>query len=151
MPKLKTNPLAITTDGLERYTRLVPEYFPTSLYAQVVKKRKKHRLVSVEIKPINGTLDKIIQVIEAMGLGKTVNTSYIERLNLTARNSVNSLARKTWCVVKKHVASVGKMYVFQTFYNFIRTHMSLEGRTPAMAAGVTDHAWNWHELLTYKL
>ena len=149
--RLKTNPLVITTDGLERYTEFVPEFFPTSLYAQVVKKYKKHRLDSVEIKPINGTLNKIIQVIAAMGLGKTVNTSYIERLNLTARNSVNSLARKTWCVVKKHIVSVGKMYVFQAFYDFIRTHMSLEGRTPAMAAGVTDHVWNWHELLTYKL
>ena len=149
--RLQTNPIAITTDGLGRYTELVPLFFPTSLYAQVIKKYKKKRLVKVELKPINGTLEKITQVTEGMGLGRTVNTAYVERQNLTVRNTVNSLARKTWCVVKKHIAAIGKMHVHQAFYNFVKMHMRLEGRTPAMAAGVTDRVWNWHELLTYKL
>lgn len=149
--RIRVNPIIITTDGLGRYTEVVPEFFPTSLYAQVIKKHKKHRLVSVAIKPINGSLEKIIQIIKDMGLGSTVNTAYIERLNLTMRNTVNSLARKTWCVVKKYLTAVGKMHVNQAFYNFIRTHMELNGRTPAMAAGLTDHIWTWNELLTYRL
>ena len=149
--RIATNPLVITSDGLDRYTRFVPETFPTSLYAQVVKKYKKKRLSEIVIKPINGSLDKIVQAIKSMGLGTTVNTSYIERLNLTKRNRVNSLARKTWCVAKKHLSLVGRMHVFQAFYNFVSEHMSLIGRTPAMAAGLTDHMWSWHELLSFRL
>jgi hypothetical protein len=33
------------------------------------------------------------------------------------------------------------------FYNFCRRHGSLKGRTPAMAAGITDHVWDMEELL----
>lgn len=149
--RIKTNPILITSDGLQRYTERIPQMFPTSLYAQVVKKHENRKLVEIEVRPMNGSVEKIVQIIESMGLGHAVNTSYTERLNLTIRNSVNSLARKTWCVAKKYLAIVGKMHVFQTFYNFVRIHMSLSGRTPAMVAGVADHVWNWYELLTYKL
>ncbi len=46
---------------------------------------------------------------------------------------------------------------FQVFYNFIRPHMSLtlgkgrgkQKRTPAIAAGLTDHIWTWEEVLLY--
>jgi hypothetical protein len=31
-------------------------------------------------------------------------------------------------------------------YNFCRVHMSLNGQTPAMAAGVADHAWTLEEV-----
>jgi hypothetical protein len=32
-------------------------------------------------------------------------------------------------------------------YNFCRVHQSLNGRTPAMAAGVTEHVWKLDELI----
>ena len=32
-------------------------------------------------------------------------------------------------------------------YNFMRVHSSLRV-TPAMQAGLTDHVWNWGELLS---
>ena len=32
-------------------------------------------------------------------------------------------------------------------YNFCRVHQSLDGRTPAMAAGVADHVWTLDELI----
>ena len=32
------------------------------------------------------------------------------------------------------------------YYNFARVHKSLKGQTPAMAAGLTDHAWDVMEL-----
>jgi len=149
--RLSMNPSIITSDGLERYTELVPETFPTSLYAQVIKRYENKRLVDIELRPINGTLDKIIQIIKSMNMGNTVNTAYVERLNLTIRNSVNSLARRTWCVVKKYLGLVAKMHIFQAFYNFARKHMNLKGRTPAMTAGLTDHAWTWYELLAYRI
>jgi lipopolysaccharide export LptBFGC system permease protein LptF len=51
----------------------------------------------------------------------------------------------------------GQMFVFQAFYNFVMPHMSLtvgkgngkQRRTPAIAAGLTDHIWSWEEVLLY--
>jgi hypothetical protein len=37
--------------------------------------------------------------------------------------------------------------IFVAFFNFCRVHKSLEGQTPAMAAGLTDHVWTVEELL----
>jgi hypothetical protein len=37
--------------------------------------------------------------------------------------------------------------LFVAFYNFCRGHETLEGRTPAQAAGLTDHVWTLAELL----
>jgi hypothetical protein len=33
------------------------------------------------------------------------------------------------------------------YSNFCRVHQSLGGRTPAMAAGLTDHVWELDELI----
>ena len=33
------------------------------------------------------------------------------------------------------------------YYNLCRVHQSLKKQTPAMAAGLTDHAWTLVELL----
>ncbi len=34
------------------------------------------------------------------------------------------------------------------YYNFARPHVSLQGQTPAMAAGVADHVWTLEEILS---
>jgi hypothetical protein len=36
-------------------------------------------------------------------------------------------------------------------YNFCTPHRSLGERTPAQVAGLTDHRWTVHELLTFPL
>ena len=33
------------------------------------------------------------------------------------------------------------------YYNFCRQHLSLDGCTPAMEAGISDHIWTIAELL----
>jgi transposase InsO family protein len=38
--------------------------------------------------------------------------------------------------------------LYVAFYNFCRVHGSLNKQTPAMRAGLTDHAWNLTELLS---
>jgi hypothetical protein len=35
-------------------------------------------------------------------------------------------------------------------YNVVRVHSTIE-TTPAHQAGLTDHAWQWEELLTFRL
>ena len=47
------------------------------------------------------------------------------------------------------------MYLLGTVYNFCTPHTSLAqagGKTtPAMAAGITEHCWSVHELLSYHV
>jgi len=43
------------------------------------------------------------------------------------------------------------MWLVGTVYNFVTPHRSLDTRTPAQAAGLTDHRWTVHQLLTYPV
>jgi IS1 family transposase len=84
-----------------------------------------------------------------------ISTSYVERQNLTMRMGMRRFTRLTNAFSKKvenlaHAVSLHYMH-----YNFARVHTSLtveneDGtrtkRTPAMAAGVTDHAWTLREI-----
>jgi hypothetical protein len=38
-----------------------------------------------------------------------------------------------------------------TYYNFCRKHASLKGKTPAMAAGLTDYVWTAADLLSLDM
>ncbi len=76
-----------------------------------------------------------------------VSTSYAERANLTMRMNMRRFTRLTNAFSKKlanleHAVSLHFMH-----YNFCRVHMSLKGKTPAMAAGVADHVWTIEEVI----
>jgi IS1 family transposase len=75
-----------------------------------------------------------------------ISTSFAERQNLTMRMSMRRFTRLTNAFSKKvenleHAVSLHFMY-----YNFGRVHKSLDKKTPAMAAGVTDHVWTLEEI-----
>ena len=152
-------PRLITTDGLEAYVEKIKTYFGGSMYAQVVKEGKGGRIVKVYKKVISShSMAQVVEFIKALkNVGKTVNTSYVERFNLTLRCCLCSLIRRTLAAAKVKEELEGQMFLFQVFYNFVRLHMSLtigkgrgkQKRTPAIAAGLTDHIWNWEEVLLY--
>lgn len=98
-------------------------------------------------------------------LGLKIGTSFLERLNLTIRQSLAPLKRKTLGYSKARENLKKQVIFFQVFYNFARPHMSLRERisdsdqrfqnkwipkTPGMAAGITEHVWTFRELLTVK-
>jgi hypothetical protein len=102
-------------------------------------------------------------------LGLTISTALVERVNLTLRQALAPLARKTSSFCKDRERMRQRVVFFQTFYTRARPHMSLRQqlpphertrhgairprwrvRTPAMAAGLTDHVWTFRELLTAK-
>jgi IS1 family transposase len=133
-------------------------------YATVHKERKKGRVVSVTTKVIYGSKDKIEALLEP--LGQKINTSFVERVNLTMRHLVSRLHRKTLCFSKKREYLVYHLHLALAYYHFARHHASLrvklpepiptrgdgspkkwQQRTPAMAAGLTDHRWSLRELL----
>ena len=159
--KARTNgiPRLITTDGLAAYIENINKFFKKSMYAQVVKEQKGRRIIKVTKTVIsNHSVKQIVKFINKIGnVGKTINTSYVERLNLTIRQCLCSLKRKTLSAAKTKESLKWQLYMFQVFYNFIRPHTSLTigkgrgklKRTPAMAAGLTDYIWGWEEVLTY--
>ena len=76
-----------------------------------------------------------------------VSTSYVERNNLTMRMSMRRFTRLTNAFSKKienHTHSVALHFMY---YNFCRQHKSLDGISPAMAAGVTDRLWDIEDIV----
>ena len=87
---------------------------------------------------------------------QVLNTAYIERLNGTFRARLAPLVRRTRALAR-HIDTLScGMNLVGACYNFCTVHSSLttrEGqrRTPAMAAGITDHLWSVRELLSYRV
>ena len=86
------------------------------------------------------------RVIEGDPDPEHISTSYVERQNLTMRMSIRRFTRLTNAFSKKlenHAHSVALHYMH---YNFARIHKTLRV-TPAVAAEVSDHAWEIGEIV----
>jgi len=122
-------------------------------YLQVVKKRQNGRVVGTELRVIYGDEEKVLEV-----LGQS--TAYIERTHLTMRHFNGRLTRKTLAFSKDLAMYKASAAWEDLVYNFARPLKTLRleifndphrrwlPRTPAMAAGLTDHIWTVKELLT---
>jgi hypothetical protein len=77
------NPFIFTTDGFEPYSWVAKSFLNSiCLYAQVIKKRRKNRVIKVERQLIIGTKQKMEQLLFESEDSSTINTSFMERLNL---------------------------------------------------------------------
>lgn len=86
-----------------------------------------------------------------MPADKNISTSYMERWNLTLRMQNRRFTRLTNGFSKKFENHCHMLAITVVFYNFCRKHRSLGGRTPAMAAGLTDYVWTASDLLSLDL
>lgn len=113
---------------------------------QLVKQEAQHWVMKRWV--VSGSCSAIRYLLNVtQGLGTTINTAYIERLNATFRAHLASFARRTRCPAR-HLQTVGeRVFLVGCFYNFCWLHASLDKRTPAMAAGLTDHRWSLEEFL----
>ena len=140
----------------------VKEPHPDLVYGQVVKKQHQGRLQALVYRVRCGA-----KRFEELGL--SISTSLLERLNLTLRQALAPLVRKSGSFWKDRTHMRRRVVLLQAFYNFARPHMSLRvplsapgpralgliqpkwrHQTPGMAAGLTDHVWTFRELLTAK-
>jgi len=132
-------------------------------FAQVIKHAAKRRVVGVTQRVVRGTLAGIEAVLTATATGIVINTAYIERLNATFRAHLAPLTRRGRAIARTETALTAGMWLVGTAYNFCWPHDSLRQRapdraprkwlqrTPAMAAGLTDHCWSLHELLRFQI
>jgi IS1 family transposase len=66
------------------------------LYAQVVKRYRRHRITEIHRHVLLGRPEAFRQALITRGFSSRVQTAFIERLNLTVRRSLASLARRSW-------------------------------------------------------
>jgi IS1 family transposase len=75
-----------------------------------------------------------------------VNTSFVERQNLSMRMGMRRFTRLTNGFSKKIENHGHAVALYFMHYNFCRVHKTLR-ITPAMEAGLTDHVWTLEELI----
>jgi IS1 family transposase len=143
---------------------------PGLLYAQVVKVREKGRVVEVGSKVVFGDPEAIAARLEASPVSNSINTSFIERDNLTQRQSNRRLTRRTNGFSKELPWFEKQLWLSLAYYHLVLPHRSLRQKlpvpeptrgtgspkrwrqtTPAMAARITDHIWTVPELLSYRV
>jgi IS1 family transposase len=146
--------------------RWVP--LPELLYAQVIKTMRRRRLVQVHHRVVFGTKAAVERVLAACGW--QINTAFVERINLSLRQHVAAIGRRTSALCKGEDGLRQQLAVYHTYYNFCLPHTSLRQAlphpvptngtgsarqwrrcTPAMAAGLTDHVWTLREVLLFRV
>ena len=182
MARVKTKPL-FTSDELSHYQTTLANKFsyfeeqaktgkrgrpripkrvvdPDLMYATVHKTRENGKVVKVEQNIIFGNPEDIFRILDKSKVSKTINTSFIERSNLTLRNHVKNLVRKTICFAKEMQGLTAQLSIAATYYNFSKTHSSLTlkgtdnkkiRRTPAMAANILDCVWPLEKILAHPM
>lgn len=175
-------PLLLAVDGLASYVTafrlsfrtVLPHWghetgrprlisWPNIAIVQVIKHRQEGQL-DITRQIVQGSAKMVNQLIQKTQGQGGINTAFIERLNATFRQRLNSLARRTRTLVRKAQTLEAGMYVIGCVYNFCDPHFSLRlklsvgrsgfrwvQRTPAIAAGLTDHIWSLPELFDFKV
>jgi IS1 family transposase len=141
---------------------------PELSYAQVVKSYRRRRIVGVTHRVVFGARLAIEQILARCGW--TINTAFVERLNLDIRQRVAAIGRRVNTLCQNEDGLQHQLALFHVYHNFVRPHASLRqplsvpevtnGRgsakvwrpcTPAMAAGLTDHVWSLREVLMFRV
>jgi IS1 family transposase len=137
----------LTSDGRRPYLSAVQDTFGKDIdYAMLIKhygepkdgeKRYSPAVCTgAEKRPMIGDPDK-----------KHISTSYVERSNLTMRMSSRRFTRLRNAFSKKAENLAYAVALHWQYYNWARPHMSLKGKTPAMAMGIEDHVWGIDEIV----
>jgi len=174
-------PLLLAVDGLASYVSAFQRAFRSPLprrgqpgrcqlrpwsevaIVQVVKQRLNGRL-SIVRRIAQGSADQVTRLLQVSQGGGKINTAFIERLNATFRQRLACLARRSRALARQPQTLQVGMFVVGCIYNFCIYHHSLRiafylarggrrwlQRTPAIAAGLTDHRWTMEELFNFKV
>ncbi len=141
--------------------RLLP--WPDIVIGQVIKRYQTKRVVAIVRQMAQGAQERAAALLEKSQGGQQLNTAFIERLNATFRSRLATLGRRTRSLARLDETLQAGLYLIGCVYNLCTNHKSLRvpgiiggrrkwlPRTPAMAAGITDHRWTVKELLLCKV
>jgi IS1 family transposase len=171
-----------STDGLKHYFYALTAHFGAWLqpaegggkpvwtiladfaYAQVIKQQYCFRLVKVEDRHVWGLAADYIARLKTAGLSGRINTSFVARVNLTIRQCVSKLTRRTWGPAHFSLELSEHLFWWLAYYHFVRPHESLRCKletpiqrkgqqkprqykkmSPAVAAGLVARRWSMME------
>jgi len=130
---------------------------------QVVKQRLNSQLTILR-RIVQGSTGQVTRLLQVSQGGGKINTAFIERLNATFRQRLAWLARRSRNLARQPETLQAGMFIVGCIYNFCTYHDSLRvafylakggqrwlQRTPAIAAGLTNHLWTMEELFTFKV
>jgi IS1 family transposase len=144
------NRVQLVTDGHKMYLEAVEKSYGSEIdFAQIVKLYGQNVETEKRYSPSECIGTKKI-VIQGSVNDKDISTSYVERQNLTMRMAIRRFTRLTNAFSKKVENHVLALSLYFMHYNFVRPHKTLANpypRTPAMAAGLTNHVWSIEEIL----
>ena len=143
-----TNRIQLTTDGYKVYLQAVEGAFGSDVDYAIL-----HKIYGNSPESSKGKYSPAECIgtqkhrIEGEPDAKHVSTSYVERQNLTMRMAMRRFTRLTNAFSKKLENHVHALALYFVHYNWIRIHKSLRV-SPAMAANITDHLWDWKDIIT---
>ena len=147
--------LGCSWPAFERVAHLSVEGTSCAAIARVegIKTWRKARVTRVERRAVIGTIRRLEKALEESEDSWCANTAYIERLNLTIRQSVAYSRRRSpthaRCVRRLHL----QLELARCHYNFIRRHTGLrfgrELRTPAMVGGLRDQVCSFRDVCAF--
>jgi transposase InsO family protein len=126
---------------------------PAGLWVGVVRKVRdaSGHLLGVTTRALFGPRRQIRARIQELGIGNDINTSHLERLNGTIRGQQSRLKRRTRSPSRREIALQHSLWLWRDVYNWTRPHGSLQGKTPAMAQGLTDQRWTVQEYVYHPV
>jgi IS1 family transposase len=130
-------------------------------YAQLRKLRRGRKVTFLYSIVRLGTRHLIRKLLLGLALSGLVQTAYVERANLTLRELIAPLSRRTWSMAHDRHHLWLHIQWGLAFYHLARAHQSLQVRvrgpsrhryrTPAMAAGLTNCRWSVADILLMPL
>ncbi len=141
----------ITTDGFDYYARVVREIFGNAcVHGQVIKTWRNNGVSKVERTVVIGSRRQLEEALQKSEDSEKLNTSFIERQNLTVRHGSAYLSRRSLCHTKSEEKLVEHLELQRCYQNFIRLHSALKfgrvTRTPAMQADLATRALTFREI-----
>ena len=143
------------TDGFEMYEWATKRLLlGVCIYGQVIKKRRENRVVKVDRRLLLGTPAELEEALFHSEDSRTLNTSFVERHNLTIRQGCSYLGRRTPCHARRTEFLEGQLALLMAYYNFLRPHRALKFgktlRTPAMQAGLAKKRLSFRDVFTSR-
>jgi hypothetical protein len=137
------------------FYRVVSVFGPACLDGQVIKTRRNDRIAKVERRAVLGDGWRLEQALHDSEDSVKLNTSFVERLNLTIRQGSAYLGRRTICQARCKERLEDHLELLRCHYNFVRPHRALkfgrEVRTPGMQAGLTRRRLTLREIFSSRM
>ena len=119
----------IVTDGFDFYEKVIRRVFgPAVLFGQVLKTRRHDRIVQVDRRERMGASWRFDAGLNNSEDSSTLNTSFIERMNLTIRQGSAYLSRRTLSHARSEDKLEEHLELLRCHYNFVRPHGRAEVR-----------------------